>query len=259
MSQEHVKLNLTKKAIFFTDFDGTITLKDSNDYLTDNIGYGKERRRELNIEILENRWKFRDAFADMLESVKAPFPECINILLENISLDPGFKTFYEWALAEDIPVIVLSSGMQPIIRALLTKLIGPTADKIEIISNEVRIDDDGSWHIVFHDESDFGHDKSLAIKPYHDAPNRPVMFYAGDGVSDLSAARETDLLFAKFGHDLVTYCQREKVPFTVFHDFNDIHAIVKDVVSGKTTVQEVAKKGAEEEARLQEAKQTTTK
>ena len=26
---------------------------------------------------------------------------------------------------------------------------------------------------------------------------RPVMFYAGDGVSDLSAAKETDLLFAK--------------------------------------------------------------
>lgn len=26
------------------------------------------------------------------------------------------------------------------------------------------------------------------------------MFYAGDGVSDLSAAAETDLLFAKKGH-----------------------------------------------------------
>jgi 2-hydroxy-3-keto-5-methylthiopentenyl-1-phosphate phosphatase len=26
---------------------------------------------------------------------------------------------------------------------------------------------------------------------------KPVMFYAGDGVSDLSAAKETDLLFAK--------------------------------------------------------------
>lgn len=26
------------------------------------------------------------------------------------------------------------------------------------------------------------------------------MFYAGDGVSDLSAAKETDLLFAKAGH-----------------------------------------------------------
>ncbi|KAI0478519.1 hypothetical protein GGR56DRAFT_630669 [Xylariaceae sp. FL0804] len=28
---------------------------------------------------------------------------------------------------------------------------------------------------------------------------RPVLFYAGDGVSDLSATKETDLLFAKAG------------------------------------------------------------
>jgi hypothetical protein len=47
--------------------------------------------------------------------------------------------------------------------------------------------------------SDFGHDKSLEIKPYAALKDRPVMFYAGDGVSDLSAAKETDLLFAKAG------------------------------------------------------------
>ena len=50
--------------------------------------------------------------------------------------------------------------------------------------------------------SHFGHDKSLEIRPYAKLPEevRPTMFYAGDGVSDLSAAKETDLLFAKKGH-----------------------------------------------------------
>ncbi len=49
--------------------------------------------------------------------------------------------------------------------------------------------------------SHFGHDKSLEIRPYAELPDneRPTMFYAGDGVSDLSAAKETDLLFAKKG------------------------------------------------------------
>lgn len=47
--------------------------------------------------------------------------------------------------------------------------------------------------------SGFGHDKSLEIRPYAALPDRPIMFYAGDGVSDLSAAKETDLLFAKAG------------------------------------------------------------
>ena len=50
--------------------------------------------------------------------------------------------------------------------------------------------------------SGFGHDKSITLRPYAQLPpdQRPTLFYAGDGVSDLSAARETDLLFAKKGH-----------------------------------------------------------
>ena len=101
--------------------------------------------------------------------------------------------------------------MTPIIRGLLVHLLGPDADDIEIISNEVenrpgkKIDQEGGWQIRFHDDSHFGHDKSLAIRPYKKhfdevkGEARPTMLYAGDGVSDLSAARETDLLFAKKG------------------------------------------------------------
>ena len=53
--------------------------------------------------------------------------------------------------------------------------------------------------------SSFGHDKALEIRPYANLPDdkRPVLFYAGDGVSDLSAAKETDLLFAKAGRGML--------------------------------------------------------
>jgi len=96
--------------------------------------------------------------------------------------------------------------------------------------------------------SHFGHDKSLEIRPYGQLPDgeRPVMFYAGDGVSDLSAAKETDLLFAKKGHDLITYCVRESVPFTVFEDWSGILSDVKKVVAGQTTVQELSASGLAE-------------
>jgi len=238
------------KAIVFTDFDGTITLKDSNDYLTDNVGYGKEKRREGNIKILNNEVKFRVAFKEMLDSVDLPFDECKELLRKNIKLDPGFKEFYAWCLKEGIPVIVLSSGMEPIIRALLTDLVGPTADQIKIVSNQVKHLPDGKWTIDYHDDSDFGHDKALAIKPSANLPadERPILFYCGDGVSDLSAARETDLLFAKIGYDLITYCEREGVPFTTFTNFQDIYRDVKAVVEGKTTTTEVASKCQKERA-----------
>ncbi len=147
----------------------------------------------------------------MMDSVKTPFPECIAALCSNIKLDPHFADFYSWSRANNVPVIVLSSGMTPIIRGLLVHLLGPEANDIEIISNDVedrpgkKKEEEGGWQIKFHDDSHFGHDKSLAIRPYknhfeeREREEKPTMLYAGDGVSDLSAAQETDLLFAKKG------------------------------------------------------------
>ncbi len=65
--------------------------------------------------------------------------------------------------------------------------------------------------------SGFGHDKSLTIRPYAQLPEnqRPVMFYAGDGVSDLSAARETDLLFAKEGRGTFAFSRSQDTPFLI--------------------------------------------
>ena len=65
------------------------------------------------------------------------------------------------------------------------------------------------------------------------------------GVSDLSAARETDLLFAKEGLDLVTYCEREGVPFTLFKDWSSIMDTTKAIFDGTTTVQTLSTNSAE--------------
>ncbi|EMC91684.1 hypothetical protein BAUCODRAFT_152078 [Baudoinia panamericana UAMH 10762] len=241
------------KFIFFTDFDGTITLQDSNDFMTDNIGFGGEKRRQGNKDVLEGKDTFRDSFRKMMDSVTTPYPECIDYLVKNIKLDPYFNEYLEWSLANKIPTVVVSSGMQPIIRAILKNLVGDNHEKLDIISNEVEarpgktIDQEGGWQIKYHDDSGFGHDKSLSIRPYANLPadKRPTLFYAGDGVSDLSAASETDLLFAKKGHDLIRYCVKEDVPFTVFEDWSTILEKVKEIVAGKTTVQDAAREGYE--------------
>lgn len=87
-------LRTQPKAIFFTDFDGTITLQDSNDFLTDNLGFGAELRRKGNRETLEGTRTFRDTFQEMMDSVKTPFDVCVRTLLENVQLDPAFKEFH---------------------------------------------------------------------------------------------------------------------------------------------------------------------
>lgn len=236
-------------AIIFTDWDGTVTNQDLNDYLTDNIGYGYTRRRELNMAILAGTVSFRDGFRDMLHLIHKPFPECIDYLLEHITLDPGFRAAYDYCHAHDIPIVVVLLGMRPIIHALLVKLVGAdAAENIEIVSNDVAIADDGLWDIVYRDDLSFGHDKLLALKPALEAraadpalANQKI-FYCGDGVSDLSAAREADLLFAKEGMDLITFCEREQVPYRVFQDWAGILRDVRAVVDGKDVAELVDNK-----------------
>lgn len=148
------------KAIFFTDFDGTITLQDSNDYMTDNLGFGVELRRRGNQDVLEGRKTFRDSFQEMLDSIKTPFDQCIKILLENVQLDPKFKEFNSWCRVNNVPVVVLSGGMQPVIRALLVHLVGEEDVKgMQIVSNDVAvrpgkhsINEEGGWTIIYHDD-----------------------------------------------------------------------------------------------------------
>ncbi|OIW28663.1 2,3-diketo-5-methylthio-1-phosphopentane phosphatase [Coniochaeta ligniaria NRRL 30616] len=238
------------KIIFFTDYDGTITQQDSNDHMTDNVGYGPERRQAGNDAVLKGTRHFRDAFQEMMDSVTLPFSECISLLGKNITLDPAFKDFFHWCKDNNVPIVILSGGMRPIIKGMLRGWLGDEeTETIQIVSNDVAvregktsIDEEGGWRIEFHDESVFGHDKSREIRPYAQLPEgeRPILLYAGDGVSDLSAAKETDLLFAKAGRDLVTWCERENVKFTTFEDFSEILATVKDIASGKLSVKDAA-------------------
>lgn len=94
----------------------------------------------------------------MLDSVKTPFNECIEQLKKAVKLDPYFVEFYEWAKANNVPIVVLSSGMIPIISALLENLLGHKPEDLHIVANDVvsrdgkDINSEAGWEIQFHDD-----------------------------------------------------------------------------------------------------------
>lgn len=58
-----------------------------------------------------------------------------------------------------MPIVVLSGGMQPVIRALLAHLVGEEeAAVMQIVSNDVKarpgrsINDENGWDIQYHDD-----------------------------------------------------------------------------------------------------------
>ena len=94
----------------------------------------------------------------MLDSVPLPFDECIRILQRNIKFDPDFVNFYHWTSENNVPLVVLSSGMTPIIKALLQNALGDNPGNISIIANDVEaregrlINEAGGWQIRYRDD-----------------------------------------------------------------------------------------------------------
>lgn len=87
--------------------------------------------------------------------------------------------------------------MAPIIRAVLSKLIGDEeSEKIEIIANDADVDAAGMWEIKYrHPTSGYGHDKSQSILPYRALPKPPTTFFFGDGVSGMLSSASGSSLF----------------------------------------------------------------
>jgi 2,3-diketo-5-methylthio-1-phosphopentane phosphatase len=147
------------KYIFFTDFDGTITLHDSNDHLADTQGFGPEKRRAMNLDVLHGRMPFRENMQAMMDSVTLPFPEVVSYLVDHVELDPHFRVFYAWCRERGIPVVILSGGMQPVIEAIVRHELGDDVGReIEVVSNGVegregmKVHEEGGWRIVFRDD-----------------------------------------------------------------------------------------------------------
>ena len=104
---------------------------------------------------------------------------------------------------------------------------------IEIVANDAKItttEESSKWEAVWrHPDTELGHDKAQSINDYKDAARLesdngtiPMIIFIGDGVSDLAAAREADVLFARRGLRLEEYCIENKIDHIPFDTFADI-------------------------------------
>ena len=74
----------------------------------------------------------------------------------------------------------------------------------------------------FRDDSEYGHDKALAVRAAASRGLRTV--FIGDGVSDFEAAQAADDRFAKRGKALERFLRERGIPHAVFTDFAEVEA-----------------------------------
>ncbi|KAK4935953.1 hypothetical protein LTR10_023074 [Elasticomyces elasticus] len=220
-----------RKIICFSDFDGTIFMQDTGHTLFDNFGCGPERRAALAHQMESGERTFREVSDELYASLDVPFDDGFEVMKTALEIDPDFQAFHEFCVNNKIPFNVISAGLKPVLRRVLDHFIGEDMSKhIEIVANDAKIAPDGSkWEAVWRHDTDLGHDKAQSINEYREVAKMqsdngtiPMIIFIGDGVSDLPAARECDVLFARRGLKLEDYCEEHGLPYIPYDTFADI-------------------------------------
>lgn len=220
------------------DFDGTIFMQDTGHTLFDNFGCGPERRAVLAHQMESGERTFREVSDELYASLDVPFENGFEVMKTALEIDPDFQTFHEFCVNNHIPFNVISAGLKPVLRRVLDHFLGEEMSKhIDIVANDAKIAEDGSkWEAVWRHDTDLGHDKAKSINDFKDEQRLksengtvPMIIFIGDGVSDLPAAREADVLFARKGLRLEEYCIEHKIDYIPFDTFADIQKKVIEI------------------------------
>ncbi|KAI0016191.1 2,3-diketo-5-methylthio-1-phosphopentane phosphatase [Xylariomycetidae sp. FL0641] len=228
-----------RKIICFSDFDGTIFMQDTGHVLFDAHGCGAERRQKLDEQIRTGERSFREVSEEMWGSLHVPFEDGFEVMEKTLEIDTGFQQFHKYCVDNGIPFNVISAGLKPILRRVLDSFLGAEQSQhIDIVANDAQIAADGSsWKPIWRHDTELGHDKALSVQEARreaeqlcaDDGTVPLIVFIGDGVSDLPAASQADVLFARRGLRLEEYCVEHGIKYTPFDSFADIQREIERI------------------------------
>ena len=203
------------KLHIFSDFDGTISEKDTLVFLATNLGGGPKMVEAIGRLLRSGEVTLSEAIAAEMRSIRRPFADAEQLLREQVRIDPGFVPFAAWCESKAIPLTVLSAGFHQLIDLFIPRAEFP---HLEVLANTLKPSEEKGWQCVFRDKSDWGHDKAVAIKAAKRRGEHTI--FIGDGFSDRGAADVADEVFAK--HSLVDHCRQCKINFREFQTFEDV-------------------------------------
>jgi HAD superfamily phosphoserine phosphatase-like hydrolase len=200
---------------FLVDFDGTISDLDTFDVLVRHFA-GDAAWHETERGLRDGSLSLREVLQLQAAHVRGSFDEVSALLRSRVALDPSFAPFVAACRARDIPVTVVSSGIEPIVRGRLAEI---GLGDLPLIANGIVADPAG-WRIEFRDPVGNGTDKVAVVRAAQAAGRRAA--FVGDGRSDYAAALAADYRYAKRGLNLERYLRAEGVAFTPISSFADI-------------------------------------
>lgn len=199
----------------FTDFDGTITTRDSLDALVDHY-IGAEGRAQYDRLFLEGEQALWQVLDTSLKACDVPLEAALRFLHAHVAIDPTFAPFHRWCEGRGIPMAVVSAGVYEIVQAFLS------AAGLQLPIEANRAACGSTCFGLTPQEADCptGVDKGGIVRRARAEGHYTI--FIGDGFSDRLAVGEADLVYAKAG--LARYCAKRALPFVPFDSFADVQA-----------------------------------
>ena len=179
---------------------------------------------EIEEDYLEGRMGSREALVKQFAHVHTPEDEILDFVDATARLDPHFQTFQDFCKEKGIPLAVVSEGLDFYIGHLFHKFV----IEVKVYTNHAVFAGKGI-SVEFPNSSEdcdsCGTCKRDKVREL--AVHRKVV-YIGNGMSDLCAAREADIIFAK--DSLSKLLAEEEVEHIVYGDFGDIIRELEGIV-----------------------------
>ncbi|MEI8176510.1 MAG: MtnX-like HAD-IB family phosphatase [Candidatus Omnitrophota bacterium] len=216
---------LARKMIVISDFDGTITEKDSLVEILDR--YASPDWHKIARLVKSGRMGTRIGLRKECALCRVTRKEYLIFLKRHIRIDRTFKKFLPFCEKNKIRFIVVSGGFTLNIRAIFEKYalknVPYYANSVAFKGNVVKA------RFPSPDKHCAGcsHCKAPYVRRYKKLGYYTV--FVGDSVTDQCPAKVADLVFAK--HHLIDYCKENHIPYVPYGSFADIQAYLKSRLS----------------------------
>ncbi len=211
-----------KKIKIFCDFDGTVTIGDVGDFFFSTF----TRQQSLDaVELWEaGKIDSREMYLRTVDLLQLTPQEYENFL-DQQQLDPYFPMFVQQCQQFNIPVTILSDGLDFYINPLLAR---HGLAHLQVYANEMHWNGHGKFEIKFpfydHTCGYCANCKGYQLRRLRQPDD--MMVFIGDGLSDLCGVKEADLVLAK--DVLASYCDQKKITYIPYQNFADLLTWLKD-------------------------------
>ncbi len=208
----------------YVDFDGTIMLCDTTDYLFDRFALPEWR-------VVEEEWACgrigsRECMARQVALLRVTKSELAAAVSE-LEIDPGFAAFLSMLRQRGIGATVVSDGLDMVIDLTLQRY----GLDVPYFANRLVQAGNDTWRLEFpHVRDDCaagsGHCKCARTEDHR----RALGVVVGDGRSDFCIAGRADLVLAKSA--LIRECEANGLPHLPFRDFAEATASLEGWLNG---------------------------